>query len=292
MKNYSLISHEDSTELVYKDNNHVTGVSFLPLDKNESVIKSQLQHHFVVFVLKGQVEISCKLYDNKTVKEGNMTFLSKGGFLQITAVGKNASLLFFGFNEVTIRTSESLMDFFQIHGNQKQYIHNTLPIKASMKSIVDLIVSEVRKGKIKNAEICQAWNVELFITFITYYTKTQVTEFFRPLVSTEINFRDFIENNYVEVEGNVEKLIQYSGMTEKPFMKAFKKEFGTTPKTWMTQRFKHDIEHYCSRPNATTTFVASKLRITDVRLCQLTRKYYNCTPKELIEKSKRSADEG
>ena len=64
MKNYSLISHEDSMELVYKDNNHVTGVSYLPLDKNESVIKSQLQHHFVVFVLKGQVEISCQLYDN------------------------------------------------------------------------------------------------------------------------------------------------------------------------------------------------------------------------------------
>ena len=34
MKNYSLISHEDSTELVYKDNNHVTGVSFLPLDEH------------------------------------------------------------------------------------------------------------------------------------------------------------------------------------------------------------------------------------------------------------------
>ena len=138
-------------------------------------------------------------------------------------------------------------------------------------------------GKIKNAEICQAWNVELFITFITYYTKTQVTEFFRPLMSTEINFKDFIENNYMEVYGNVEKMIQYSGMSEHNFNRRFREEYGMPPKAWMTERFKKDILHYASLPNATTSFVASKLHITDVRLCQLTRKYYDLTPQQLIE---------
>lgn len=288
MKNYRLISHEDSSELVYNDHNHVTGASYLPLERNESITKSHLTHHFVVFVLKGKIQISCKHYDNETVDEGHMTFLSKGGFLHITAFDTDASLLFFGFDEVTIRTSETLMDFFTSHGNKKDYIHNTLPVNADMKQIVDRIVLQVRKGRIKNAEICQAWNIELFLTFISYYTKTQVTDFFRPLVSTDINFRDFIENNYAEVEGNTEKLIRYSGMPRSAFIKTFKEEFGTTPKAWMTEKFKKEIEFYSSHPNATTTFVSSKLRITDVRLCQLTRKYYGCTPMELITKLKKS----
>ena len=103
------------------------------------------------------------------------------------------------------------------------------------------------------------------------------------LVSTEINFKDFIENNYMEVYGNVEKMIRYSGMSEHNFNRRFREEYGMPPKAWMTERFKKDILHYASLPNATTSFVASRLHITDVRLCQLTRKYYDLTPQQLIE---------
>ena len=283
MKNYSLISHRDSTELVYQDNNHITGVSYIPLDKGESIIKPHLSHHFVVFVLKGKVEMSCKDFKDKIVNEGHMTFLSKGGFLKVCAHDVNSSLLFFGFDEVTVRTSETLMNFLTAHGNLKGHSHNTLPVKADMKQIVDRIVTQLRRGRMKHPIICQAWNTELFITFISYYTESQITEFFRPIISTDINFRDFIENNYVEVDGNVEKLIKFSGMPAHVFGKKFKEMFGTTPKVWMTERFKQDLKFYASQPNATTSFVASKLRITDVRLCQLTKKFYNRTPQQIIE---------
>lgn len=283
MKNYSLIAHEDSTELVYNDNNHVTGVCYLPLEQGESIYKSLLTNHFVIFVLKGKIDVTCKYYSGKIVSEGHMVFIAKGENLEFTAHGVNSSLLIFGFDEVTIRTSSSLMDFFTTHGNLKEYVHNTLPIKADMKQIVDRIVTQVRKGKMKSAEICIAWNMELFFTFITYYTKSQVTEFFRPLVSTEISFRDFVENNYMEVEGNVEKLIQYSGMKRGIFIKTFKQEFGTTPKEWMNERFKRHIEHFAALPKITPLILAKKLGLTKVRLCQLTRKYYNLTPGQLIE---------
>ena len=176
------------------------------------------------------------------------------------------------------------MDFFTTHGNLKEHVHNTLPIKNDMKQIVDRIVTQLRKGKMKHSEICLAWNMELFFTFISYYTKTQVTEFFRPLISTEISFRDFVENNWSEVEGNAEKLIQYSGMKRGIFIKTFKAEFGTTPKAWMTERFKRRMEHYAGMRKVTPLILAKKLNLTDVRLCQLTRKYYNCTPQQLIEK--------
>lgn len=286
MKNYSLIAHEDSTELVYNDNNHVTGVCYLPLDRGESIMKSHLSHHFVIFVLKGKIELTCKHYNAKTVGEGHMTFVSKGGILQLTAHGVNSKLLIFGFDEVSVRTSESLMEFFTTHGSKKDYVHNTLPIKSDMQQIVDRIVTQVRKGKMRHPEICLAWNMELFFTFITYYTKTQVTEFFRPLISTEISFRDFVENNWSEVEGNAEKLIQYSGMKRGIFIKTFKEEFGTTPKAWMNERFKQRMEHYAGIRKITPLVLAKKLGLTDVRLCQLTRKYYNCTPQQLIERMK------
>ena len=269
--------------MVYNDHSHIVGVSYIPLEDGESITKPHLEYHFVVFVLKGKVEISCKHYENKAVTAGHMTFISRGGFLQITGQGMTSSLLIFGFDEITIKTNESLLDFLTIHGNQKVYVHNTLPINTDMKQIIDRIVTQIRKGKIKNTSICQAWNIELFITFITYYTKTQVTEFFRPLVSTR-NLRNFVENNYSEVDGNAEDLIKLSGMPRNLFLKRFKEEFGTTPKAWMTEKFRNELEFYASRPNITTAYLASLLRMSDVRLCQITRRLYKCTPKQLIEK--------
>jgi AraC-like DNA-binding protein len=286
MKNFSLIAHQDSIELVYNEHNHITGVSYIPLDDGETIAKAHLEHHYVVFVLKGKVEISCKHYEKKSVSAGHMTFVSKGGFLQMTGHGSTSSLLIFGFNEITVRTNESLMNFLTVHGNQKAYIHNTLPINADMKQIVDRIVTQVRKGRIKNAAICQAWNIELFITFVTYYTKTEVTEFFRPLVCTDISFKDFVENNYAEAEWNAEQLITFSGLSRSMFLKKFKEEFGTTPKVWMTAKFKKELEFYASRPNMKTSYLASILRMSDVRLCQITQRLYRCSPQQLIESRK------
>ena len=283
MKKLHLINHPDSIELVCDENGHLTGVAYVPLAANDIIVKNNLKHHFVVFVLRGTIFLTCKHYETKAVNACSMTFVSKGGFFQVESREVNSSVLFFAFDEITIRTSESLMDFFSSHGNLSGYVHNTLPVNLSMKHIVDKITIQLRKGRIKNPVICQAWHTELFITFISYYTKTQVTEFFRPLVSTNINFKDFVENNYMEVYGNVEKLIQFSGLTHHTFNKRFKEEFGMTPKAWLTARFRDDLEYYSSLPNATTGFVASKLGITDVRLCQLTRKMYGTTPQQLIE---------
>ena len=177
MKNKTLVNHPDSIELVCDENGHITGVAYVPLTVGDIIVKNNLPHHFVVFVLRGAVELTCKHYEAKTVKAGNMTFLSKGGFLQVESHDIASSVLIFAFDEITIRTSESLMDFFSSHGNLSGYVHNTLPVNLSMKHIVDKITIQLRKGRIKNPVICQAWHTELFITFISYYTKTQVMEF-------------------------------------------------------------------------------------------------------------------
>lgn len=284
MKNFSLISHQDSVELVYNENDHITGVTYIQIDRDESIAKPHLSHHFVVFVLKGKIKISCKDYNEKIIGAGHMTFLSKGGFLQVTAHGVNSSLLFFGFDEITIRTDRSLQEFFTAHANKDMHTHTTLPVKEDMKHIVDRMVTQVRKGKIKNGAICQAWHIELFITFVTYYTKTQVTEFFRPIISTDISFRDFVENNYAEVGCSASKLIQLSGMPKHIFNKRFKEEYGVTPKVWMEDRFKRDLQYYASLPNITTKYLAGKLQVTVIKLCKLTSRLYGLTPGELISR--------
>ena len=51
----------------------------------------------------------------------------------------------------------------------------------------------------------------------------------------------------------------------------------------MTEKFKKKLEFYASRPNMKTSHMASLLRMSDVRLCQITRRLYGCSPQQLIE---------
>ena len=37
MKNFSLISHQDSIEMVYNDHSHIVGVSYIPLEDGEYI---------------------------------------------------------------------------------------------------------------------------------------------------------------------------------------------------------------------------------------------------------------
>lgn len=54
-------------------------------------------------------------------------------------------------------------------------------------------------------------------------TKAQITEFFRPLVNSQINFGGFIENNYLEVDSNVEKLTRkYYDCTPQQLIEKYK----------------------------------------------------------------------
>ena len=89
-----------------------------------------------------------------------------------------------------------------------------------------------------------------------------------------------------ECKAQAEKLIAFSGLSRSMFLKKFKEEFGTTPKAWMTEKFKKELEFYASRPNMKTSHLASLLRMSDVRLCQISRRLYGCSPQQLIERKK------
>ena len=58
MRNFHIISHQDCIELTHNENGRLTGASYLPIDKNENIIEPFLQHHIVIFVLKGKIEIT------------------------------------------------------------------------------------------------------------------------------------------------------------------------------------------------------------------------------------------
>ena len=148
MKRSNLIPYKECSELVYRENNHITGVSYVSLTKGRPIRRTHLTQHFVLFVLKGQIEVSCRHYEGRNVSEGHMIFLSRAGYMHVSATEEDSALLFFGFDEITIRTNESLMDFLTSHGNLKAHSNNALPVKKDMMDIVDRFAAKEIQFKV------------------------------------------------------------------------------------------------------------------------------------------------
>ena len=76
-----------------------------------------------------------------------------------------------------------------------------------------MILSQITHSKkVKIPQVCTSWNMTIFVTFTSFYKRSELLEFFRPIMSTTTDFRSFVENNFLEAEGNVSKLRKLSGL--------------------------------------------------------------------------------
>lgn len=271
-------------ELLYDDGMHVTGFSLRTFKENRSNQDQESQHNYILYIMEGTVTISCNLYQNKTVAAGNMAFLPRGTTYSIVSLKGTGRILFFAFDTTFVRLNESLYNYFVSHASDALYTFNTLPIDDHMAKVVEIIVMQMTSHKrIMMTEICQAWNTIIFTTFATFYQRKDMLNFLRPIMSSKINFRSFVENNYLDAQGRVSKLAELSGMPVTTFNYYFKKEFGCAPKLWFHDQLRKQITTLVKSGNVRPTDIAKSLHVNVRRLSQVTQKHFGCTPTEVIK---------
>ena len=122
----------------------------------------------------------------------------------------------------------------------------------------------------------------IFVTFTSFYKRSELLEFFRPIMSTTMDFRSFVENNFLEAEGNVSKLRKLSGLSRHVFEKNFKDIFGSAPKEWFHEQLRKRITSLAKKQDIRPKELARELHVNIHRLAQITRLHFDCTPSELI----------
>lgn len=271
-------------ELLHADGTHVTGFSLRTFKKGRISEDAQSQHNYILYIIGGgKLEMSCSLYQHKIVKAGDMVFLPRGTAYRIESLESNSRILFFAFDTTFVKMNESLYNYFVNHASDTPYSFNTLPINEHMAKAIELIVMQMTSHKrIVMTEICQAWNTIIFTTLATFYQRKDLLNFLRPIMSSKISFRSFVENNYLDAQGKVSKLVELSGMPMTTFNYYFKKEFGCAPKLWFHEQLKRKITALVTSGNVRPTDIAKALHINVRRLSQITQKHFGHTPSELI----------
>ena len=70
--------------------------------------------------------------------------------------------------------------------------------------------------------------------------KKKLLHFFHPIIGRQLEFRDFVMQNYSKVN-NLDELITLSNIGRTSFFIKFKEEFGITAKQWMMKQLKKRI---------------------------------------------------
>ena len=273
----------NATQMASRVNDHETGFADILIHKEEVYADLNTNHYYIVMIISGEVNASCKLYKNKLIKSGTMAFIPRGSKMVIRAL-VDTNILLFGFTTTIIRTDNEMLEYFCTHAGKKDYTFNTLPICSAMSEFLKLIGAQIHEKKLKHSGICHVWNTYFFHIMVAYYNKDEITAFMRPIISGGADFKSFIENNYLEADGNVSKLITLSGLSVMTFKTRFKATYGMTAKQWLDQRLKEQILEYATERNVGPSHIAHQMLMTPQRFNRLCHRLWGVTGSELIRR--------
>ena len=273
----------NATQMTSRVNDHETGFADILIAKDEVYADLNTKHYYIVMIMSGDVKASCKLYMNKQIKSGTMAFIPRGSKMVIRAI-VDTRIILFGFTTTIIRTDNEMLEYFCTHAGKKDYTFNTLPICSAVNDLLKLIGAQLHEKKLKHSGICHVWNTYFFHMMVAYYKKDEITAFMRPIISGGADFKSFIENNYLEADGNVSRLITLSGLSTMTFKTRFKATYGMTAKQWLDLRIKDQILEYASEKNIGPSHIAHQMLMTPQRFNRLCHRLWGVTGSELIRR--------
>lgn len=198
---------------------------------------------FLCFLLQGKI---CCRFDVRTsvmIGAGEMCFIMRGEIFWGEALEPATILICFLdatialCNEYTIK---SLSEFLpKTDKKECPAIPYILPIS-------DILFAELSTTRIamNTGLLCYHYQREkrdIFLLMLRgFYSKIELAELFRPILSDDFDFKQTILQNYTP-EMNVNDMINRSGMPSASFNRKFMKAFGTTPRQWLAQKKERSI---------------------------------------------------
>lgn len=226
-------------------NYYSTNMSPLEIfDFNQGEVrKREITHSSILFVLEGAVDIASEKHGIIELEAGQ--FVLRPAHSKLNMFFKETSQLLicrfelhtqlcgnYPLNFLTKETTsiENKSGILEVRGRLNNYLH-------------------VQKGLLTEGMRCKMFIdmkiKELFHLFKIYYTKQELADFFRPILSRDVPFSTLVYNNMMLVK-TVDELAAICNYSLSGFVKRFTKTFGTSPYKWIKQqkaaRILHDIK--------------------------------------------------
>lgn len=194
--------------------------------------------HVLFYVLRGQINLKT---DKKTfiIPKGKMGLVPKftaGRYFKTwTKHEKSARLYAFAFHDKFIQNILHEYDELkEKEGDNEEPTVITVESNTILKGMFDSIIRHIDAGKNLDKDILNLKTKEAFIGLVKANPRF-ISIFKQPQLSSKIDLHQFMEENF-KLNLPMKVLATLSGRSLSTFQRDFKKEFQTTPHSWLMKK--------------------------------------------------------
>lgn len=238
--------------------------------------------NYLLFILEGECVITCNQFIDRQFQAGTIILLPKKAMVAIKAAA-GTRLLSLSFDVPQTKCDKFTLQSLTGICDKMEYDFQPLDIRYPFQPYLEL-VTYCLSNKMDCGHFHTLLEQELFFIFRGFYLKEELAGLFYPIISVELSFKDFVINNYLQVN-NVNELVSLSNMGKSNFYCKFKEVFGISAKQWLLkQRDMHIINKLVSSESTVVELMEEFKFESQAHFTHYCKQHFNCTPRELILK--------
>lgn len=259
-------------------NDGQVGFRYIEVPKKTFFANEIVQLNYLIFVLEGELEISCEYFNKRIIIAGEFFFISKSMCCSAYAL-KNIKVIIHKYDRVTHLCDKfTFMDLKKYR--KKEYSFDPLRISPTLNMFLDLILVYLKAG----ANCIHLYTIkqeELFWILRATYKKENLADLFYLSIGNSLEFRYKVLDFY-KTAGTAQELAKLCGYSRQQFNKLFLEEFGSPPYVWMQERIMIHIKARLADRDIQLNDIIDEFNLSSLpHLIRLCKKHFGKTPIEL-----------
>lgn len=258
-----------------------TGFKYLEFSKEMIIEEEYACKNYLLFFLSGHFFVNCNHFCDRTFHNNEMLLLPKSSIVKISAETKSR-MLAMSFDVPPSSCDKLLFQSLTPICLNMEYNFNSIPIRYPLMPFIETVIYCL-KNEMNCMHLHDIMQREFFFLLRGFYEKEEIAALFHPIIGKELEFKDFVIQNYTKVN-NLEELIALSKMGRTSFFIKFKEEFGITAKQWMMKQLKERILGKVVEPGVCVKQLMEVCNFeSQTQLYRYFKQQFHCTPKQLID---------
>lgn len=217
---------------IYYDKNISLGFKYFEIKKNISLRRITGKANYLVFVLKGSVQIRCNEFE-MTAHGGEMIFIHRNSLVKYKNLEDSEYIVAIFENITQLCVKIALAELVK-YKQKTTYEIKPFKIKEPLEMFLTPLTYYLKDGA--NCKHLHDIKIqEMFWIFRAYYSKEELASFLYMIIGESLDFRYKVLDNYTRVI-TVHELANICGMSVITFKRQFMEEFGEAPSTWLQKR--------------------------------------------------------
>jgi len=160
-----------------------------------------------------------------------------------------------------------------------------LPVKKMIVRYLSLLDLFLKEGS-HSPDFFELKREELFFLFFHYYSKDELAQFLQPILSSDIQFKNLVINNYLHAK-DVQGLAKLANYSTSGFIKKFQRCFSDSPYRWMQKQKAKQIFVEIYRGNKSLQEISNEYNFSSYQHFSIFCKIQlGATPTMIMEKSR------